>query len=233
MIDFRELFPQNLYHSYIVEGDPKTTGFLLLQFLEGRGDAERKSGDVLFQEYESFTMDDSSEIKDWHSRRGIGTSKKICIIATKFINREAEQTLLKIIEEPADNTHFFIVIPDASVLLDTILSRTHVIKTEHGKDKDMQKEAFSFIALSGKERVDKVAQMVKENKDEENSGQLRFYATSFVNELENIFYQKFKKDRNNEKIKFILDELQKARVYLSTSGASVKMILEHLALILD
>lgn len=229
---FEKLFPQNLYHSYVVEGEPKRTAPKLLEFLEIRGHVESKSPDVLCQVYESFTMDDSNLIKEWHSRSGVSKSKKVCILATKFINHEAEQTLLKIIEEPAENTHFFIVVPDVSVLLDTIISRAHIIKTEQLSNKDIQKETLSFVALSPKERIEKVAQMVKENKDEENSGQLRFYATSFVNELESIFHQKFEKDKNNAKSIFVLEELQKSRGYLSTPGASVKMILEHLALVI-
>jgi DNA polymerase III delta prime subunit len=232
MTDFTELFPKDLYHSYVVEGEPETTGTSLLEFLEVRGDAEKRSPDVLFQVYESFAMEDSCEIKDWHSRLGISKSKKICIIATKFINREAEQALLKIIEEPAENTHFFIIVPDASVLLGTILSRVHIIKTNERGDKDIKKEALEFLSASVKSRIDTVASIVKENKSEENSGQLRFYATSFINELENIFYQKFKKNIKDNKIKFTLEEIQKARGYLSTPGASVKMILEHLALVI-
>ncbi|MFA6251669.1 MAG: hypothetical protein WC603_03525 [Candidatus Paceibacterota bacterium] len=229
---FEELFPQNLYHSYVVEGEPETTGVELLKFLEVRGEIKSQSPDVLFQVYESFTMNDNGEIKDWHNRRGISGGKKVCIVATKFINREAEQTLLKIIEEPTENTHFFIVVPDASRLAGTILSRTHVVKTEQLTGKDLQKSVTIFLTATPKERIDQVAQIVKENKDEDNSGQLRFYATTFVNELENVFYQKFKKDKKNEKTQFILSELQKARGYLSTPGASVKMILEHLALII-
>lgn len=232
---FEKLFPKNLYHSYVIEGESETTGADLLKFLEARGEAEIKSPDVLFQVYESFTMDDSREIKDWHSRLGIGKSKKICIIATKFINREAEQALLKIIEEPAINTHFFIIVPDTSLLLDTILSRVHIIKTEEMANKndiDIKKNVRDFILSSPKSRIDKVAFIIKENKDEDNSGQLRYYATTFVNELESIIYQKFKKDRNDKKIQFILSELQKSRGYLSTPGASVKMILEHLALVI-
>lgn len=232
---FEKLFPKNLYHSYVIEGEPETTGADLLKFLEARGEAEIKSPDVLFQVYESFTMDDSGEIKDWHSRLGIGKSKKICIIATKFINREAEQALLKIIEEPAINTHFFIIVPDTSLLLDTILSRVHIIKTEEMANKndiDIKKDVRDFMSSSPKSRIDKVALIIKENKDEDNSGQLRYYATTFVNELESIIYQKFKKDRNDKKIQFILSELQKSRGYLSTPGASVKMILEHLALVI-
>jgi len=229
---FEKLLPLNLYHSYIVEGEPNTTAKELLNFLEVRGDIEKNNADILFQVYESFTINDSREIKDWHSKLGITNGKRICVIATKFINREAEQTLLKIIEEPAFNTHFFIIIPDSSVLLPTIISRTQIIKIEQQGDKDIKKEALSFIGLKTKERVDMVALIIKNNKDEENSGQLRYYATSFINEVESIFYQKWKIDRNNKEIQFILEELKKCRGYLSTQGASVKMILEHLALVI-
>lgn len=233
MVDFTPLLPKDLYHSYVIEGDPETTGAILLSHLESRGEIESKSPDVLCQIYESFTMKDSSQIKEWHSNIGITKNKKICIIATKFINREAEQTLLKILEEPGVNTHFFIIIPDASVLCDTIISRTHVIKIKESENSNMEikKDVLSFISSSPSDRINALTAIIKKNKSEESSGQLRFYATSFVNELESIFYQKFKKNRNDEKIKFILNELQKSREYLSTPGAAVKMILEHLALV--
>jgi len=235
MNTFEELFPKDLYHSYVVEGEPYTTARELLKFLEVRGVAPNQSPDVLYQVYESFTMDDSSQIKEWHSQLGVGKNKRVCIIATKFINREAEQTLLKIIEEPALNTHFFIVVPDSGVLLGTILSRVHVIKTEisnKSDDTDLRKIVSEFIKSNPSDRIKKVAKIIDDNKDKENSGQIRYYATSFVNEIESIYYQKFTKDKNNKQIIFTLGELQKGREYLSTPGASVKMILEHLALVI-
>jgi DNA polymerase III delta prime subunit len=232
MADFKKLFPKNLYHSYVVEGEPESTGRELLKFLEVHGDIKSQSPDTLFQIYESFTMDNSGEIKDWHSRLGISGGKKICIIATKYINREAEQTLLKIIEEPTVNTHFFIVVPDASSLADTILSRAQVVKIKPNDDKDLQKLVVAFISANPKSRIEMIASIIKENKDEENSGKLRFYASSFINELENNFYQKFKNDKKNIKARFFLEELQKVHGYLNTPGASVKMILEHLALVI-
>jgi hypothetical protein len=232
MNPFEKLLPINLYHSYVIEGDPNITPYLLLEFLKVRGDIENKNPDVLCQIYESFTIDNSGEIKDWHSKSGVTEGKRVCIIGTKFINREAEQALLKIIEEPATDTHFFIIIPDSSTLSTTIISRVHVVKTEHVDDKEIKKEALSFLSVSPKDRIDMVALIIKNNKDLENSGQLRFYAVSFANELESIFYQKFKGNRKDKKIIFILEELQKSRKYLSTSGASVKMILEHLALVI-
>jgi len=232
MINFTELFPKNLYHSYVVEGVPDRTANDLLKFLEERGEVESGRSDVLLQTYESFTIEDSGEIKSWHSRRGLGDKKRVCIIATKFINREAEQTLLKIIEEPGQNTHFFIIVPDQSVLLPTIISRAHVVKTEQESDKEIKKSAINFISDTSKQMIDTVAVIVKENKSEESSGQLRAYAILFINEIERVFYQKFKKDIKDSKTKFVLGELQKSREYLSTPGASVKMILEHLALVI-
>ncbi len=229
---FNELFPEDLYHSYVIEGDKETTPNELLKYLEEAGQIEKHNPDILYQIYSSFTMDDSRHIKDWHSKSGITEGKRICIIVTEFINREAEQTLLKIIEEPAENTHFFLIVPDSSVLLDTIISRTHIIKIDKNQNKEIQKEVLSFIASTPKERIDMVAEIIKNNKSEENSGQLRYYSTSFINELENIFYQKFKKNRSDAKIKFILEDLQKSRGYLSTQGGSVKMVLEHLALVI-
>lgn len=231
-MNLENLFPKNLYHSYIVEGDGNDIAIELLRFLEDRGEIENNSLDVLSQSYESFNIENSLEIKNWHSQLGIGGGKKICIITTNFINREAEQTLLKIIEEPGVNTHFFIIVPDSSVLLPTIISRTHVVKIEQQKDIEIERRVINFIKLDAKERIDEVAIIIKENKDEENSGKLRHYATLFINELENIFYKRFKENINDEKIKFILGELKKSRGYLSTPGASVKMILEHLALII-
>jgi DNA polymerase III delta prime subunit len=231
-MNLEKLFPTNLYHSYVIEGEPNTTKDELLSFLELRGEINKNSPDVICQTYESFTMDDTGQIKDWHSRLGVSNGKKICIIATKFINHEAEQSLLKIIEEPSLNTHFFIIIPDSSVLLQTIISRVHVVKKKEYQNNEMQRFVLNFLSISPTERIKKVAEIIEKNKDKENSGQLRYYATSFVNEIESEIYKKFKKDKNNKHIQFILEELQKARGYLSTPGASVKMILEHLALVI-
>ena len=235
------LFPENLYHSYIVEGDPEITSSNLLSFLEKRGEVLPQSPDVLIQIFDSFTMADSHKIKEWHSELGVSNGKRICIIGAKFINREAERTLLKIIEEPALSTHFFLVGPTSLVLLDTIRSRAHIVKvsqvrpveTTTGRTCDnVQKIVFEFISSSPKERIDIIAKMIKEYKDEESSSNLRFVAIQFINELEKIIFEKFKSDKNNKKIQFILEELHKNREFLNSPGASVKMILEHLAIVI-
>lgn len=232
MNSLSDLFPENLYHSYIVEGNPATAVPLLLSFLEGRSDIGRQNPDMLCQSYDSFTITDTPIIKDWHTKHGITDKKRICIIGTKFINHEAEQSLLKMIEEPQINTHLFIVVPNASLLLDTILSRTHLVKVIDNTDSIFKKEAYTFVMSKPSDRLLIVADLIEKNKDNQNSGGLRFQATELINEIEKLIYEKFRKDKNDMNTHFILDELQKSRLYLSTPGASVKMILEHIALML-
>lgn len=232
MSDFTKLFPSVLYHSYVIEGDFDSNLDDILDFLVYKKYIKKNSNDLYFKKYEALTIPDSRDIKDWHSKMCVDDGIKACIIGAKFINHEAGQSLLKIIEEPKDKTHFFIVVPDVSILLPTILSRVHVIKIKKESSLNIKKEVVDFIKLSKKDRIDKIAFFIKENKDEDSSGALRYFATCFVNELEAIFYKEFKKDIKNKDTRFVLEELQKARGYLSTKGAGVKMILEHLALVI-
>lgn len=230
-VDFTNLFPENLYHSYVVEADPDITVTLLRQFFEERGDIKIGSLDTLSLNYDSLTMSDSSFLRDWHSNKSISSEKRICILGAKSINREAEQSLLKMLEEPAINTHFFIVVPNALFLLETIRSRVHIVRVINEEDQIFIKKVSQFISANKKDRIDQVALIIKEYKDDDSSGNLRFYATRFINELEKVQFEKFKKNRDSD-TEFILKELHSARKFLSTPGASVKMLLEHIALIL-
>lgn len=231
-MDFNKIFPENLYHSYVIEGSPEGMVYSLFEFLEIRGEVNRNSPDVMISIYESFTVTDGEMIKEWHKNKPIDGKKKVCIIGTKFINREAEQTLLKVIEEPNTHTHFFIVIPDSSLLLDTILSRVHLIKNTERSNDDELSFAKEFIKLNPSKRIDKIAEVIKEFKDEEGSGGIRYKAISIINSIERIVYNEWKSDISDEEKKFILNELKDCRNYLSIPGSSVKMVLEHVALVI-
>jgi DNA polymerase III delta prime subunit len=229
---FDNLFPENLYHSYIVEGDPDITPIDLRVYLESRGDIKAQSLDVICQIYDAFTITDSEKIKDWHSERGITDGKKVCIIGAKFINHDAERTLLKMIEEPSANTHFFIIVPNSLMLLDTIISRAHVVKINKEANPVTIKSASEFLDSTPKVRIELVAKLIDTHKESLGSGSVRFSAISLINALEQIIYKKFQSDKTNTEIQFSLSELNSARDYLSLPGASVKMILEHIALVL-
>jgi len=227
---FENLFPKDLHHSYVIEGNPNDTIKELIEFLENNNYISKKSPDIFFQIYEAFNINNTIDIKNWHNQHSISDEKKICILGVNIINREAEQSLLKIIEEPKKNTHFFIILPNINQLAETMISRVHLIKINKLKENEKDIIVHDFINASKKERLEMISLIIKDNKDSENSAKLRIYAISFIENIEKYFYNKFQFDRKNIQISQILSEIQKIRSYLKSPGASVKMILEHLAL---
>lgn len=228
---FKNLFPKNLYHSYVISCNLAKASDYLIEFLQEEGHIINRDINILSQEYASFTISDSKLIKDWANLKKTNDYKKICIISTKFMNTEAQQSLLKIIEEPKDDTYFFIIMPNVLNLLDTILSRAQVIEVSGDNVND---SLLGFVDLSISKRLDFIENLIKNHEGEDTSGPLRHEATMLINQIEKDYYAHFKnsykgKDKNKE---FIFEELQKSRLYLSTPGASVKMILENLALVL-
>ena len=225
---FETLFPEHLYQSYVIYGDPVKTPDTLLEFLKNKNYITPTSQDVFCRWYESLTVADCKDIKDWHSRKGLDDSSRMCIVSTKFINREAEQSLLKMLEEPGLRTHFFIIVPSSLILLDTIVSRVHVVHAEPTFD---ESEAINFMKLSKKDRIDHIARMIKGHESDETSGGLRHSAIGMINSIERVLHADLQKKYTDMNMQFVLTELAHARRYLSKSGASVKMILEHIALV--
>jgi hypothetical protein len=231
--ELNSFFPENLYHSYVIEGEIAALVPSVRTLLEQRGDISLQSPDIFSNTYDAFTIADSSIIKEWHNSRALTSDKKICIIGAQFINHEAQQSLLKILEEPQENTHFFLVVPTGTNLLDTIRSRTHTIKI--GIDSlPVVSGGYSkkFMTVPLQKRLDLIAQIIEQHKDTEGSGSLRYEATQLVNDIEKEIHEKFHKDPAGVQMQFILDELKNAREYLSVPGCSVKMILEHIALVI-
>lgn len=230
---FKKLLPEDLYHSYLVEGSFEQAGLDLVEYLKEKKIITDNDPDFFYQRYESLTIQNSREIKSWHSQLSVKKEgKKVCLIETNFINREAEQALLKVMEEPGLNTHFFIITPNISILKDTTKSRVHSLRYLDEQNKEISEIAKKIISSPLKNRFEIISDLVKENKNEDSSGSLRRYANLLLSEIEKIVYLKFKKDLENKDNIFILEEISKNKKYLNYPGAAVKMILEHIALIL-
>ncbi len=238
MKDLDSFFPENLYHSYVIEGDRDALVEDLRAVLMQRGDIGRHDPDIFSNIYDAFTIADSAIIKEWHNSKSVSGGKKICIIGARFINHEAQQSLLKILEEPQEGVHFFLIVPNGTILLETIRSRVQTIHISSASVELEQKSLSqsdggrNFLALSVGKRLEQIGAIVESHKDTEGSGGLRYEATQLVNSIESVFYEKFHKDPSNADAQFILEELKNAREYLSVPGCSVKMILEHIALVI-
>ena len=140
------------------------------------------------------------------------------------ITSEAQQALLKLFEEPQEGVVFVLLVPHGA-LLATLKSRMlaypHTLAPT--EDNPLRGEARKFLKMSGKERSDFLAKVLKD--DEEG---LKERVRDFVNALEAELAPQVTK----APVRQGLEDLTVVRGYLGDRSASLKMLLEHLALAL-
>ncbi len=249
MSSFIDINPKNLHHAYLLEGEKENTFQALLDFLDKDLNFSTVANpDFWLGDFDSLGIDDSREIKSFQSRKAFVGERKVLVIKTNFITHEAQNSLLKVFEEPTADSHLFLIIPSAESLLPTLKSRLTIVKTV-GIVSPSQKCGDSiptflvgeFLEGNVAKRLEFVKVFLPKKKDEKAD---KAGAISFLNELEKELYQKFKKE---SKAKFTcrggrlplppdlentFSEIRKCRSYLSDRAPSVKMILEHLSQII-
>ncbi len=225
----------NLHHAYLIEGTQEEVVPEILKFVEGIGIKTSNNPDFYHLSFDSFKIDDARKLKSIEYEKSFLNDKKIFIISANVFLLEAQNTLLKIFEEPIENTHFFIVVPDTNTLLRTLVSRFYLIKTKTGLEKDLT-EAEKFIKMPIKSRIDYIKEILieAEEKDQEEDTPVvlestRSKALKLLNALEVVLHQKFLKD--SPQFNFF-SHLFKVREFLSQPGSSVKSLMESVALIL-
>lgn len=149
-------------------------------------------------------------IEEAHRRPREGFSKKLIVLAGAKITVEAQQSALKILEEPPSDTEIILILPDGTRLLDTVLSRVQVER----KTASVVSQVFhEWLQLSYADRIKEIETRTKA-KD-------MVWMQSFKQEL-----QKYAEKNNHTS----LADLQLVLANFLTRGASNKMLLEHLAL---
>ena len=158
---------------------------------------------------------------------------KIIVIMADGINVNAQNSLLKFFEEPTVNTKIFLILPTATRLLPTILSRLVVLDVNSSETAEPdENELFNtkkFIKGSIADRLEQVNAILKARTDEEIS---RGDISSFLRSLLKISFQKVKEKKYTGKDLSWLSELEKNCRYSEDPSSSFKMILEYIAIIL-
>ncbi len=218
-----------LHHAYLFEG----TGHvivpqLLVQIESTLGISTKGNPDFSHDKFEAFTIDDARQLRERQSTKSFeregDSGRKIFIIETAAITGEAQNALLKILEEPTAGSHFFIVVPSRWLVLPTVRSRMQIVsigggdgREEFGKE---SAEALAFLAATPATRLS-MLQPILEEKDKTRA---TLFVDSLIGSLHSRIHQKTAADA--------LNELLRCRGYLTDRSSSLKLILEHLALIL-
>lgn len=214
-----------LHHAYGIIGNKDE----VIQELETFFKKELKfdivgNPDFWYGEYDSMDIEDARNLKEMHQNKPTAGERKIFVISANFVGEKAQNAMLKLFEEPAGNTHFFLVLPSVNNILPTLKSRMIIITSE-GVGSSLI-NAKTFLKSSAGTRMEEIKNLMKSITDEEES---KIEVTKFINALEVELKKQINLSADSVKL---FEEIEKVRQYASEQSPSLKMLLEHLALIL-
>jgi DNA polymerase III delta prime subunit len=210
------------HHVFLIEGNHENTKPALMEFFEKEFQIKAAGNpDFRMEDFLSFGIDESRLLKAMQLRRAFTEgAKKIFVVSADSFTLEAQNSLLKIFEEPTADTYFFILAPSAQFFLPTLLSRVVCVS------EDTRGGNFEAIEKFLKEPYSKRLEIALEmSKDAPRAGR-------FFDELIRFYYEKGLKEERTKKETKSLEMASKYRIYAHARAPSLKMMLEHLALIL-
>jgi DNA polymerase III delta prime subunit len=222
----------NLHHAYLIEGMHEEIVPTIFEFLKEINISTVGNPDFSYIIYDSLKIEDARNLKSKSLEKGFSLGKKIYVISANNFLLDAQNTLLKMFEEPIENTHFFVIVPDADTLLSTLVSRFYFIKSE-SKLKNELREAEKFISLSLKDRIAFIKDLLIE--EDENEDQLvntntpRSKSLKFLNALELALHDKYLKTKVVNNTDFF-EQIFKVREFLRQPGSSAKSLMESIAI---
>lgn len=176
---------------------------------------DKSSGvEQVFVALERFGIDDARRLVDQAYQRPRAAAVQQLVVQTDFITHEAQNALLKVLEEPPVSTRFLFVIPPDLTLLPTLASRF----------------AYGSAPLQ-REKIEEVFTLFKNLSYGE-----RIAAVELALKKKDVAWQRAMKRGLIQYLAHYdgdaLQDLEHVARLLLTRGASNKMLFEHMALTL-
>ncbi|MDR3571390.1 MAG: hypothetical protein P4L81_04300 [Candidatus Pacebacteria bacterium] len=205
----------------LVQGNGQTIDSIL-SLLEKEGIAPRGNPDVYVREYPSFGIDEARELSMRAGSRAIASSRRVFVIVTPGLTVDAQNALLKTLEEPSGDALFFIVVPSPQILLPTLRSRAQLLAIDSAVAQ-FAIDPHQFITAKPAERLELLKPLLDKDEDDK-----RDVASSveFLAELERSL------SNNIEANRAALEAVYRARKYLGDKGSLQKALLEQVALLI-
>ena len=207
------------HHAFAVVGKP---GQLLTEF---KSLLPANSADVWCELFDDFSVDDGQKVKAWQSTRPLGGKIKYGVWGIASANMEAQNSLLKSLEEPTTNAKIILIVPHEGILLPTVLSRLLVLNSEVAfLSAEDQLLVQKFLNSDPHQRLELI-EVNFNYKEEGVKGKLM----QFLANCEQVIQQDFAK---GDLPKIDALEIIKAKQNLSDRSAVPRLVMENLATIL-
>lgn len=182
--------------------------------------------DLYVRTYASFGIDEARELRERASARALH-GRRAFIVVTPNMTTEAQNALLKTLEEPRANALFFLVVQAPQTLLATLRSRCQILSLFAANESDVEEreEATAFLAASPTRRLELLKPILEKGENDMRDMQRMI---RFLSALERTLASHVTDASMQEGIAAVY----RARKYLSDKGALLKPILEQVALLI-
>jgi DNA polymerase III delta prime subunit len=228
----KHLDKNNLHHAYLIEGAREEIVPEIFAFCEDLNIKTSGNPDFCRIAIDNFKIEEAFSLRSMSSDKGFTSLKKVYVISVNTITLDAQNVLLKMFEEPNRDTHFFVIVPDANALLETLVSRFYLIRSNGTNT--LAKEAEDFIGMSLKNRIDYIKNLLADPEEEDEEGNeiavldsTRSKALKFLNAVEAVLHGRIRKGIPDTEV---LEHIFRVREFLRMPGSSAKMLMESVAL---
>lgn len=189
------------------------TADALLSELREQGVMVTQNPDLLVLTYTELSVDDARQISTYAHLKAVGDGKFL-IVRFDRAGVEAQNALLKVVEEAPGNSHFYFSTPNPGSVIPTLRSRCIVDHLSETQVSDKEYEhAREFLGLSYAERLGVVEKLVTQAQRSQDRTPIREFARALV---------------HTHPSRETLDAVR----YLDQNGTSPKLVLSHLAVVL-
>lgn len=213
------------HHAYAISGEEADIVPELLLLLESSISFPIAGNPDFWQgSFDVFSVDDGRELGALQASGAVFHDKRVFVLFARSFTDQAQNSLLKMFEEPSAGNHFFIITPNTNLLLPTLRSRLFELapSAQSGVSPNARKNALDFLAMKKPERLAFTEKVAKEKDKHE--------AVLFLNALERVLEEKLANASARATTAVSLREIAMGKKYLSQNGASLKIILDHIAL---
>jgi len=219
---------ERLHHANLIVGAEDYRDFVFDTLIRDLNFNVKANPDFLLAENQSFGIDDARNLKKWVAGKPLTGEIKVSLIIAKSITHEAQNALLKVLEEPPAGTYIFINLESFGGLLPTFISRIMVLHpsaSANSENPPIKSTGSKFLNSDIKGKLSIIRSLLKNTDKTEMKELLR--------DLEEISYKKYTPESTKDiaKTKAMKDILM-AKIFASARGSSPKMLLEWLSCVL-
>ncbi|MEK7509889.1 MAG: hypothetical protein AAB605_04230 [Patescibacteria group bacterium] len=211
--------------AYLVQGDAEALKALTTKLVQ-EGFIERGSPDVYVHTYRSFGIDEARALRERAQRKSLSGEGRVFALFAPGMTSDAQNALLKVLEEPPARAVFFFVVPSPETLLSTLRSRMQMMTLpEGGKVGALLVDAGLFLAAPVAKRLEMLKPLYEYDEDE---GRDMGAVIGFLQALE----RQFAKEKLSPASKQGLEAIYRARRFVGDKGSLLKALLEQMALLI-